>query len=125
MPLTLISKGFSSASLLAMLITPLRVPAAVGAKVTVKVVVASAASVVTAGCVMVKSPVFETTSPVRSLVPVFLIVNVCALLVLPTLVLAKVKVPVLSVCSLPTSVLSPSKTAISGAGSPVPARMMS
>jgi hypothetical protein len=112
-------KTFSSGSLLARLMMPLRAPVAVGTKETVNVVVALGASVATAGCVTVKSPVLVMARPVRLAVPVFLTVKVCALLLLPTWVLVNDCVPVLSVRSSPAAVLAPVNTESSGASAGV------
>ena len=78
-PLREMSKGFSSASLLAMWIAALRAPVAPGLKVTVKTVLAPGASVVAAGPETVKSaawlPSTLSTRPARFAVPEFLRVN--------------------------------------------------
>ena len=82
------SNGFSSLSLLAMCRAALRAPIVPGVNVTVKVVLAAGAIVVAPGALTVKSPGFEPSlvivPRVRSPVPVFVMVNIFAALVMGT-----------------------------------------
>src|SRR5260221_6458096 len=114
------AKGFSSGSLLAICTVAVRAPPAVGTKATKKVVVAPGASVVAPGPPAVKSPglapVFDTVSPVRLVLPAFLIVKVCAVLLALVTITPKSRVPAALWRSLAGEVPAPVKTEISGKG---------
>ena len=124
-PATLILKEGVVASLLAICTTADREPNTVGEKVTVKVVVAFAASVVSMPLVFtVNSPglpvkALVTAIPVKLVPPVFSMVKVWALLLVLTTTVGKLTVPVLSVCLLPPVPL-PLKTLICGPGRATP-----
>ena len=96
----------------------LRPPRLAGEKVTVKVVLAPGATVVAPGAPTVKSPGCEPSlvmaSPVRSAVPLFVMVKVAAALVVLTSWLPKSLLPA-SAMSVPAGC----STAISGTGKPL------
>ena len=86
-PVTLISNGFSSGSLLLILSRAFLSPNAVGLNVTLKAVDSLGESVFFVGCVTTKSldwvPMLETESPVSFNEPRFLMVKIFALPVEP------------------------------------------
>ena len=115
-PVSAMSNGFSSLSLLAMWRAALRAPVAAGVNVTVKVVLAPGASVVAPSAPTVKSPGCEPSlvivPRVRSASPILVMVKV-RLVLAPRLTLPKSLLPA-STMSVPAGCC----TAISGASGP-------